>query len=208
MEGILDELVRRVCVEQVPPERKARDVMRHSRDVVAATPEMTMAEVGEFLDVHDHRACPVMSGEGILMGVVSVTEVDVATIKGQLDRPVSGYMKLRSAVTPNTPVSECERILVEQGEGCIPVVANYDEPRRQWRMEGLVTRATILKTHEYYRRNRLRSRNGGGLLAERDGDKAAPKVTVNPEVFFDSEMLGLAENTKTVPGADETSSDR
>ena len=208
VEGILDELVRRVCVEQVPPERKARDVMRHSRHVVAATPEMTMAEVGEFLDVHDHRACPVISGEGILVGVVSVTEVDVATIKGQLDRPVSGYMKLRSAVTPNTPVSECERILVEQGEGCIPVVANYDEPRRQWRMEGLVTRATILKTHEYYRRNRLRSRNGGGLLAERDGDKAAPKVTVNPEVFFDSEMLGLAENTKTVPGADETSSDR
>ena len=207
VEGILDELVRRVCVEQVPPERKARDVMRHSRHVVAATPEMTMAEVGEFLDVHDHRACPVISGEGILVGVVSVTEVDVATIKGQLDRPVSGYMKLRSAVTPNTPVSECERILVEQGEGCIPVVANYDEPRRQWRMEGLVTRATILKTHEYYRRNRLRSRNGGGLLAERDGDKAAPKVTVNPEVFFDSEMLGLAENTKTVPEADDSVAD-
>jgi tRNA nucleotidyltransferase (CCA-adding enzyme) len=104
-------------------------------------------------------------------------------------------------------VSECERILVEQGEGCIPVVANYDEPRRQWRMEGLVTRATILKTHEYYRRNRLRSRNGGGLLAERDGDKAAPKVTVNPEVFFDSEMLGLAENTKTVPEADDSVAD-
>jgi len=208
VEGILDELVRRVCAEQVPPERKARDVMRRSRHVVAARPDMTMAEVGEFLDVHDHRACPVISGEGILVGVVSVTEVDVATIKGQLDRPVSGYMKLRSAVTPNTPVSECERILVEQGEGCIPVVANYDEPRRQWRMEGLVTRATILKTHEYYRRNRLRSRKGGGLLAERDeGDKAAPKVTVNPEVFFDSEMLGLAENTKTVPGADDAAAD-
>ena len=86
-------------------------------------------------------------------------------------------------------------------------MANYDEPRRQWRMEGLVTRATILKTHEYYRRNRLRSRNGGGLLAERDGDKAAPKVTVNPEVFFDSEMLGLAENTKTVPEADDSVAD-
>ena len=196
VDGILDELVRRVCAEQVPPERKASDVMRRSSNVVSARPEMTMAEVGEFLERSGHRACPVISTEsGVLMGVVSVTEVDVATIKGQLDRPVSGYMKLRSAVTPDTPVSECERILVEQGEGCIPVVANYEAPRRQWVMAGLVTRATILKTHEYYRRNRLRSRNG--LVGERDeSEKAAPKVTVNPEVFFDAEMLGLADNTK------------
>ena len=42
-------------------------------------------------------------------------------------------MKLRSAVTLDTPVSECERILVENGEGCIPVVSNYDEPKKQWR---------------------------------------------------------------------------
>ena len=32
-------------------------------------------------------------------------------------------------------------------------------------------------------------------------------MTVNPEVFFDSEMLGLAENTKTVPGADDAAAD-
>jgi hypothetical protein len=35
------------------------------------------------------------------------------------------------------------------------------------------------------------------LVGERDeSEKAAPKVTVNPEVFFDAEMLGLADNTK------------
>ena len=62
---------------------------------------------------------------------------------------------MRVAVAPDTPVSECERILVEQGEGCIPVVENHDAPRREWRMAGLVTRATILKTHEYYRSRRL-----------------------------------------------------
>ena len=66
-----------------------------------------------------------------MLGVVSITEVDVASIKGQLDRPVSGYMKLRAAVTLTTPVSECEKILVEQGEGtywafpksndCVPI---------------------------------------------------------------------------------------
>ena len=56
---------------------------------------------------------------------MSITEVDVAAIKGQLDRPVSGYMKLRVAVAPDTPVSECERILVEQGEGCV------QSPRRE-----------------------------------------------------------------------------
>ena len=63
-------------------------------------------------------------------------------------------MKLRVAVAPDTPVSECERILVEQGEGCIPDVENLDAPRREWRMAWLVTRATILKTHGHRRRRR------------------------------------------------------
>ena len=147
-------------------QKTARDVMRKASKVVSSPPDITMAELGEILEKHDHRSCPVISHDGRLMGVVSVTEVDVAAIKGQLDRPVSGYMKLRSAVTLDTPVSECERILVEQGEGCIPVVENYEDPKKQWRMAGLVTRATILKTHEYYRGQRLRPANNFALSKE------------------------------------------
>ena len=105
--------------------------MKRAANVVSARPSMTMGEVGGLLErEHGHRSCPVISDDGVLVGVVSITEVDVAAIKGQLDRPVSGYMKLRSAVTLTTPVSECERILVENGEGCIPVVANRSEERR------------------------------------------------------------------------------
>ena len=167
VEGILDALVRAVVQTQIPPQKTARDVMRAASRVVSAPPDMTMGELGDLLERNDHRSCPVISKKGgrdgadldddggALLGVVSITEVDVAAIKGQLDRPVSGYMKLRVAVAPDTPVSECERILVEQGEGCIPVVENHDAPRREWRMAGLVTRATILKTHEYYRSRRL-----------------------------------------------------
>ena len=151
VDGILDFLVQRVVKEQVPPQKTAKDVMKNAENVIFVRPGATMGEVGDLLERERLRACPVIGDEGRLMGVVSVTEVDVATIKGQLDRPVSGYMKLRSAVTLNTPVSECERILVEQGEGCIPVVANTKEPRKQWKLAGLITRATILKTHEFYR---------------------------------------------------------
>jgi len=104
-----------------------------------------------MLEKWQFRSCPVISKDGILMGVVSVSEIDVAAIKGQLDRPVSGYMKLRFAVSRETAVSECERILVDEDEGCIPVVANYEDPKKQWRLAGLVTRSTILETHEYYR---------------------------------------------------------
>lgn len=151
VDGILDVLVQRVVTEQVPPQKTAADVMKRAEKVIIVRPDATMAEVGETLEKRQLRACPVISKDGRLMGVVSVTEVDVAAIKGQLDRPVSGYMKLRSAVTLNTPVSECERILVENGEGCIPVVSNYVEPKKQWRMAGLMTRADILQTHEFYR---------------------------------------------------------
>ena len=177
VEGILDALVRAVVQTQIPPQKTACDVMRAASRVVSAPPDMTMGELGDLLERNDHRSCPVISraggrdgadaadAGGALLGVVSITEVDVAAIKGQLDRPVSGYMKLRVAVAPDTPVSECERILVDMGEGCIPVVENADAPRREWRMAGLVTRATILKTHEYYRGRRL-SEAAGAVEAE------------------------------------------
>ena len=184
VEGILDALVRAIVQTQIPPQKTARDVMRRANRVVSAPPDMTMGELGDLLERNDHRSCPVISRRGgrdgtdasdaggTLLGVVSITEVDVAAIKGQLDRPVSGYMKLRVAVAPDTPVSECERILVEQGEGCIPVVENFDAPRREWRMAGLVTRATILKTHEYYRSRRL-SAEPRGVVEKKEGDAAS-----------------------------------
>jgi tRNA nucleotidyltransferase (CCA-adding enzyme) len=184
VEGILDALVRAIVQTQIPPQKTARDVMRRANRVVSAPPDMTMGELGDLLERNDHRSCPVISRRGgrdgtdasdaggTLLGVVSITEVDVAAIKGQLDRPVSGYMKLRVAVAPDTPVSECERILVEQGEGCIPVVENFDAPRREWRMAGLVTRATILKTHEYYRSRRLSAEPRVGV-EKKEGDAAS-----------------------------------
>ena len=59
---------------------------------------MTMGELGALLERNDHRSCLVISRRGdgadldddggALLGVVSITEVDVAAIKGQLDRPV------------------------------------------------------------------------------------------------------------------------
>ena len=92
VDGILDHLVDRVVEEQIHRRRRRSDVMRR-RPSVSAPPDITMAEVGEILETHDYRSCPVISHDGRLMGVVSITEVDVAAIKGQLDRPVSGYMK-------------------------------------------------------------------------------------------------------------------
>jgi tRNA nucleotidyltransferase (CCA-adding enzyme) len=157
--------------------------MKRAANVVSARPSMTMGEVGGLLErEHGHRSCPVISDDGVLVGVVSITEVDVAAIKGQLDRPVSGYMKLRSAVTLTTPVSECERILVENGEGCIPVVANYEDDKKAWKLAGLVTRATILNTHEYYRSKRM----SGGR-----GFKGPPPKTKFNEVFFAEDVLSM-----------------
>ena len=110
-------------------------------------------------------------------------------------------MKLRVAVAPDTPVSECERILVEQGEGCIPVVENFDAPRREWRMAGLVTRATILKTHEYYRSRRLSAeprgveKKEGDAASSPDGEtenarRSGEKKAASPERESDAGRLG------------------
>ena len=185
VDGILDVLVADLIANQIPPQKTAGEVMRRADRVVSVTPDVTMAALGDILEKHDHRSCPVISEDGRLMGVVSITEVDVAAIKGQLDRPVSGYMKLRSAVRADAPVSECERILVENGEGCIPVVENFDEPKKRWRMAGLVTRATILKTHEYYRGQRFRPVDAFALRKEL---AKVPKVTFNA-TFFSSDDL-------------------
>lgn len=220
VEGILDALVQQIVTTQIPPQKTAKDVMRKADKVISAHPSMTMGDLGALLERYDHRSCPVISqpggkdgsdaedNGGILLGVVSITEVDVASIKGQLDRPVSGYMKLRAAVTLTTPVSECEKILVEQGEGCIPVVENFEEDRKKWRLAGLVTRATILKTHEYYRARRLVGGGTGGgdkenkrsvggsqsillpALATGAGEaRKSPRVTYDEYLFFSGDEL-------------------
>ena len=174
VDGILDHLVDRVVEGKFRREDGRVDGCEERLQGGFKLPDITMAEVGEILETHDYRSCPVISHDGRLMGVVSITEVDVAAIKGQLDRPVSRYMKLPSAVTLDTPVSECERILVEQGEGCIPVVENYEDPKKQWRMAGAGdarqyqdARVLPRSTAEYFRAVKELSKTAEGDVQRR-----------------------------------------
>jgi CBS domain-containing protein len=75
VDGILDFLVQRVVKEQIPQQKMAADVMKRAEQVIVVRPDATMAEVGDMLEKRQFRACPVISKDGRLMGVVSVTEV-------------------------------------------------------------------------------------------------------------------------------------
>ena len=49
-------------------------MMKKAEQVVVVRPDMTMAEVGDMLEKRQFRACPVISKDGRLMGVVSVSQ--------------------------------------------------------------------------------------------------------------------------------------
>ena len=81
---------------------------------------------------------------------------------------------------------------------------NFSDPKKEWRMAGLVTRATILKTHEYYRSRRLSSSGSGSSQSKRGstsiaekfppglaaGEKPkAPRVTFDEHLFFSQDEL-------------------
>ena len=53
------------------------------------------------------------------------------------------------------------------------MVGNMEEPKKQWRLAGLVTRGTILQTHEYYR-------GGAGFFGQAGAAGAGPAVPPVP----------------------------
>lgn len=67
----------------------AKDVMK--KRVVTAAPEMTLKELAELLIEHQITGVPVVSGDGILLGVISQTDLVRHETENKPESHVPGY---------------------------------------------------------------------------------------------------------------------
>lgn len=134
---------------------------------VVASPEMTVAEVQDLFDETRMHGMPVVDAAGVLVGVITVS--DVVRAGGP-----SAQVRVEAAMTPrpvtaseSTPVSVVLERMASLGIGRVPVVAE-DDPTRLvalFRREDAVKayhQALGQEVHHDLGRSRLRARVASG----------------------------------------------
>lgn len=125
--------------ESVRPLKQARDIMTAA--VKAIPDRYTLRGAAEIMNRFALATLPVIR-RGELVGLLTREVVDKALFHGLGEAPVSEYMAAEfSRVSPETALSEVQRLMVERSLGYLPVVEGG-------RLRGAVTRAELLR-HAY-----------------------------------------------------------
>jgi len=127
------------------PAPTARDLM--SREVKTLSPRMSMTEAAKYLEEVSHTGAPVVDGEGRMLGVLTLRDIQKGRKTGRMGAPVSAFMspKVVSAA-PSATIREIDDLFYELNIGHLPVLVDG-------RLEGIVTRTDIL---EHKKRDRIR----------------------------------------------------
>ncbi len=114
----------------------ARDLM--SSPVRTISPETTIATADGILRRYGHSGLLVVAGNR-LVGMISRRDIDVASHHGFSQVPVQGHMTTNlKTITPDTPLSEIQSLMVTTDSGRIPVVDGGE-------LVGIITRTDILR---------------------------------------------------------------
>ncbi|MGQ9654880.1 MAG: CBS domain-containing protein [Thermodesulfobacteriota bacterium] len=126
--------------EMVRPVRSAREIMSFPVKTIYA--EQKIKEAAEILARFNINVLPVMKGEE-LVGLISRVVVQKASYHGLEELPVKEYMTSDfDTVTPDVPVEEVRRIIVENAQRFVPVLEDG-------RLVGAITRTDILRELQF-----------------------------------------------------------
>jgi len=150
------EIIMQGLGEKAHPVLLAGDIM--STPVKTISKDISMEEAGRIMLRYGHTGMPVVEGDK-MVGVISRRDVDKARIHNLGHAPVKGFMTTSVlSVTPDTPVSEVQRLMVENDVGRLPVISNG-------RLVGIVSRTDILRTlhgEDYPEDHQVLFNYGGG----------------------------------------------
>jgi len=122
--------------DNIRPAVIARDIM--STPVKTIAQYRTMEEAGRIMLRYGHTGMPVVDGEHVV-GIISRRDADKAIVHELGHAPVKGFMTTDVlSISPDTPLSEVQKMVVEYDIGRLPVV---DEGR----LVGIVSRTDILR---------------------------------------------------------------
>ena len=133
-----------------------------SPEVKTLSPGMSMMEAARFLEDVSHTGAPVVGEDGLMVGVLTLRDIQRGRKAGQMHVPVRNFMskKVDSAL-PSATVREIDDLFYERNIGHLPVV-------EEGRLVGIVTRTDILefKKRDRERRDSLLKALGGAVTAE------------------------------------------
>lgn len=111
-----------------------------SAPVKTVSPDTSIAEAGKIMLRYGHTGFPVVGQDREIVGIISRRDVDKAMHHGLGHAPVKGYMSRRVvAISPDVPLPEIQRLLIEHQIGRLPVVEDG-------KLLGIVSRTDILRT--------------------------------------------------------------
>lgn len=132
---VIDRL-REILPKTVEPLKRARDVMTSPPITVSDSDTVSSARL--ILMKNSINAAPVVDSEGNLVGIVNRALLDRALYMGLENEKVSQVMERDFlTVSPDTPLSQVEKIIVERHQSFVPVV-EVKKP------VGVITRTDLL----------------------------------------------------------------
>jgi tRNA nucleotidyltransferase (CCA-adding enzyme) len=110
-----------------------------SSPVRTIRPDCTIQEAQRVLLRYGHSGLPVVDETGVLAGIVTRRDIDIALHHGFGHAPVKGYMpRTVRTITPTTTLAEIEDLMVKFDIGRLPVM-------QADRLVGIVSRTDVLR---------------------------------------------------------------
>lgn len=160
---VLDQLLAQLRTH-LPHPPTARELM--SSPVRTILPETTIAEAQRILLRYGHSGLSVVDAEGLLVGIISRRDLDIALHHGFSHAPVKGYMTTNlKTVTPTTTLPEIEDLMVTYDIGRLPVLD-------QDQLVGIVTRTDVLR--QLHQQKTLGGQRGAGQGHQGQGRNYCP----------------------------------
>lgn len=119
----------------------AEEIMQHHPKTVP--PEMPISEVAALLEESHHRGLPMVTPTRALLGIVTISDVQQALVKGLDDKPVSTIATTTDLVYvhPEHPLTWVLQQLGEHEISLVPVVTRNQPPR----LIGVLTMADLVR---------------------------------------------------------------
>ncbi len=144
-----------------------------SRDFETVRPTMSLAELGRLFDTSPHHGFPVVDEQGLLQGVVTLSDYHRAVEEGREGTVADICTCEPLTVFPDQSLHEAMYLLSSRDVGRLPVVSRQD-PRR---IIGLLRRYDLVKAYNkglarraemerQVQQMRLTSHRGGELVAQ------------------------------------------